>query len=359
MSMRDLFEKFTPPYIIQGGMGIGVSLSGLAAAVANARGIGIIATAGIGMNEPDFGSNFLEANIRVLRREIKKAREMTKGIIGVNIMVALTNYADMVEISIEEGVDLIISGAGLPLDLPKYLIEGCKTKLVPIISSARAAGLICKRWFGKFGYLPDAFVVEGPLAGGHLGFSVEQLSDPEFALEKLIPKVLDEIARFCEEHKVEVEIPVIAAGGIYTGADVHKFMQLGAAGVQMATRFVATHECDADIRFKQAYIDAKKEDLVIIKSPVGLPGRAIRNEFIDDLTTGKKKPFKCLFHCIKTCELEKSPYCISMALINAKKGKLKGGFPFAGANAYRVKKIISVEELMTAIKGEYENASSK
>jgi len=359
MSIKDLFGKLTPPYVIQGGMGIGVSLSGLASAVANAGGIGIIATAGIGMDEPDFGSNFLEANIRALRREIRKAREMTRGVIGVNIMVALTNYADMVKTSIEEGVDLIISGAGLPLDLPKYLIEGCKTKLVPIVSPPRAAGVICRRWYGKFGRLPDGFVVEGPLAGGHLGFSVEQLSDPEFALEKLVPKVLDEIARFCEEHKVEIEIPVIAAGGIYTGADIHKFIQLGAVGVQMATRFVATHECDADIRFKQAYIDAKKEDLVIIKSPVGLPGRAIRNEFIDALMDEKKKPFKCPFHCIKTCELEKSPYCISMALINAKKGKLKGGFPFAGANAYRVEEIVSVEELVSAIREEYEKASRK
>jgi nitronate monooxygenase len=359
MSMSDLFKRLTPPYIIQGGMGIGVSLSGLASAVANEGGIGIIATAGIGMDEPDFGPNFLEANVRALQREIRKAREMTKGIIGVNIMVALTNFADMVKTSIEEGVDLIISGAGLPLDLPKYLIEGCKTKLVPIVSPAKAAGVICKRWWGRYKRLPDAFVVEGPHAGGHLGFSVEQLSDPEFALEKLVPKVFDEVARFCEEHKIEIEIPVIAAGGIYTGADIHKFMQLGAAGVQMATRFVATHECDADIRFKQAYIDAKKEDLVIIKSPVGLPGRAIRNEFIDDLTAGKKKPFKCPFHCIKTCELEKSPYCISMALINAKKGKLKGGFPFAGANAYRVREIISVKELMATIREEYEDASQK
>jgi nitronate monooxygenase len=357
MSMRDLFSRLTPPYIIQGGMGIGVSLSGLASAIANAGGIGIIATAGIGMDEPDFGPNFLEANMRALRKEIRKAREATEGFIGVNIMVALTNFADMVRISIEEGVDLIISGAGLPTDLPKYLKEGCKTKLVPIVSSWRAAKIICQKWLRSFGKLPDAFVVEGPLAGGHLGFSVEQLDDLNYALEKLVPEVLEAVAPYCKEH--HVEIPVIAAGGIYTGADIHKFIQLGAAGVQMATRFVATHECDADIRFKQTYIDAKKEDLVIIKSPVGLPGRAIRNEFIDALMAGEKKPFKCPFHCIKTCELEKSPYCISLALINAKRGKLKGGFPFAGANAYRVKEIVTVKELMTAIREEYRDASQK
>jgi len=161
-------------------------------------------------------------------------------------------------------------------------------------------------------------------------------------LEKLIPEVVEAIIPFCEEHKVD--IPVIAAGGIYTGADIHNFMQLGAAGVQMGTRFVATHECDAISAFKQSYIEARKEDLVIIKSPVGLPGRAIRNQFLSDVEEGRKKPFKCPYHCIISCNCTDSPYCIALALINAKKGKLKKGFAFAGDNAYRVDRIISVKE---------------
>ena len=352
LTIKDLVAKIP---IIQGGMGIGISLSGLASAVANEGGVGVIATAGIGFHEPDALTNYKEANIRVLRREIRKAREATKGILGVNIMVALTDFAEQVKTSIEEGIDIIFSGAGLPLDLPKYLKEGFNTKLVPIISSARAAKAICKRWLQRFNTLPDAFVVEGPLAGGHLGFAPDQLDRPEFMLERLVPEVVVAVAPFCEEHKVE--IPVIAAGGVYTGADIHNFLQLGAAGVQMATRFVATHECDASIEFKKSYVEARKEDLVIIKSPVGLPGRAIRNQFMQDIENGKKKPFRCPYHCIISCNCTDSPYCIALALINAKKGKLKKGFAFAGNNAYKVDRIISVRELVASLLEEYRQAS--
>ena len=284
LSIGDLVARVP---IIQGGMGIGVSLSGLASAVANQGGVGVIATAGIGVLSPDREIGYVEASIKVLREEIRKAKEATKGILGVNIMVALTNFADMVETSIAEGVDVILSGAGLPLDLPKYLKEGVKTKLVPIISSAKAARIICKRWLTRYNMLPDAFVVEGPMAGGHLGFRSEQLDDPVYALEKIIPEVVEAVSVF--ERENGVKIPVIAAGGIYTGADILQFMKLGAAGVQMGTRFVATHECDADIEFKKAYIDAKKDDLIIIESPVGLPGRAIRNDFIESIRSGAEK----------------------------------------------------------------------
>ena len=352
LTIKDLVAKIP---IIQGGMGIGISLSGLASAVANEGGVGVIATAGIGFHEHDALTNYKEANIRVLRREIRKAREATKGILGVNIMVALTDFAEQVKTSIEEGIDIIFSGAGLPLDLPRYLKEGFNTKLVPIISSARAAKAICKRWLQRFNTLPDAFVVEGPLAGGHLGFAPDQLDRPEFMLERLVPEVVLAVAPFCEEHKVE--IPVIAAGGVYTGADIHNFLQLGAAGVQMATRFVATHECDASIEFKKSYVEARKEDLVIIKSPVGLPGRAIRNQFIEDIENGKKKPFRCPYHCIISCNCTDSPYCIALALINAKKGNLKKGFAFAGNNAYKVDRIISVRELVASLLEEYRQAS--
>ena len=352
LKIRDVVAKIP---IIQGGMGIGISLSGLASAVANEGGIGVIAAAMVGMHESDICTNFKEANIRALRKEIRKAREATEGILGVNIMVALTNFADMVKTSIEEGIDIIFAGAGLPLDLPKYLKKEVETKLVPIISSARAAKAICKRWLLRFNSLPDAFVVEGPRAGGHLGFNADQIDNPDFTLEKLVPEVIEALTPFREEHKVE--IPVIAAGGIYTGADIYNFLQLGAAGVQMATRFVATHECDADIRFKQSYLDAREEDLVIIKSPVGMLGRAIRNRFIEEVEDGKKKPFKCPYHCIISCNCTDSPYCIAMALANAKKGKLRHGFAFAGQNAYKVDRIVSVKELITSLLDEYRNVA--
>jgi nitronate monooxygenase len=351
LRIGDLVAKFP---IVQGGMGVGISLSGLASAVANEGGIGVIAAVMIGMLESDIYFNYKKANMRALRREIKNARELSSGIIGVNIMVALTNFEDMVRTSIEEGIDIIFSGAGLPLDLPSYRRDKTNPKLVPIISSARAAVAICKRWL-RYETLPDAFVAEGPLAGGHLGFHEEQIDDPDFALEKLIPEVIEAVIPFCK--KYDVEIPVIAAGGIYTGADIHKFLKLGAAGVQMATRFVTTDECDADIRFKQAYIDAKKEDLRMIKSPLGLPGRAIKNQFLDDVESGIRKPFKCPYHCIKTCNCTDSPYCIALALTNAKRGNLKSGFAFAGENAYRADQIVSIKELVATIREEYENAS--
>lgn len=343
--------------IIQGGMGVGISLSGLAAAVANQGGIGVIATAGIGMLESDSQTNYQEANKRNLRNEIRKARQKTNGILGVNIMVATTNFIDLVKTSIEEEIDIIFAGAGLPFDLPELLTKFCKTKLVPIISSAKAAKMIIKRWWSKYNYVPDAFVVEGPKAGGHLGFKPEQINNPDYALEKIIPEVIEEV----NSHKCEFDktVPVIAGGGIYTGEDIFDIMKLGVSGVQMASRFVTTHECDASIGFKNAYINAKKEDIGIINSPVGMPGRAILNDFTADAKAGKKTPFKCPFHCIKTCEYKSSPYCIAMALLNAKKGNLNNGFAFAGENAYRATQIKSVAEVFEDIKNEYAQAVMK
>jgi NAD(P)H-dependent flavin oxidoreductase YrpB (nitropropane dioxygenase family) len=343
--------------IIQGGMGVRVSLCQLAAAVANEGGIGVIATPGIGMLEPDYFSNYPEANIRALEKEIRKTRALTKGIFGVNILVALTNYVDLVKTSIEEGADIIFSGAGLPLSLPKFLQKNSKTKLVPIVSSARAARIIIRYWINKYRYLPDAIVVEGPKAGGHLGFNKENIDNPDYALEKLVLEVIRELKPFIKEYNKH--IPVIAAGGIYTGADIYRFLQLGVEGVQMATRFVTTHECDANIRFKEAYINAKQEDIIIIKSPVGMPGRAIRNSFLDKISRGEKRPFACPYHCLITCKLEDSPYCISNALMNAQKGNFKEGFAFCGLNAYLAKEIISVHELIEILKEEYAIASNE
>jgi nitronate monooxygenase len=342
--------------IIQGGMGVGISLSGLASAVAKEGGIGVISAAFPGISEPDISTNSAAANIRVLKNEIRKARKLTNGILGVNIMVALTNYSDMVRTSIAEGVDLIFVGAGLPLDLPGYLTKGAKTKLVPIVSSARAAKIICKKWLSRYDYLPDGFVVEGPKAGGHIGFKKSQIFDPDFSLELLLKEVIGIVREF-EKSGAEA-IPIIPAGGIFSGEDIHKFMKLGAAGVQLGTRFVATHECDADLAFKQLYVNSRNEDMVIIQSPVGMPGRAIRNTFLDEVEKGSKTPFKCPFHCIQTCDSQKSPYCIALALSNARKGKFKYGFAFAGENAYRVKEIISVKELLDSLKAEYTRAAA-
>ncbi len=341
--------------IIQGGMGVGISLSSLTSAVANEGGIGVIATAGIGQFEPDWYTNYNEANKRALRREIRKARANTTGIIGVNIMVALSDFDDLIQCAVDEGVNVLFLGAGLPIGLPKTLpldrLGELATKFVPIVSSARAAKIIFRGWEKRYNHLPDGVVVEGPLAGGHLGFKKEQINDPDYALEKILPDVVSVIEPYRE--KFSKSIPVIAAGGIYTGADIHKFMQLGAQGVQMGTRFVGTYECDASMEYKEAYLKCKKEDIVIIDSPVGLPGRAIQNKFLKDVSSGVKMLFKCPWKCLRTCDFKNVPYCIGRALTNAKKGDLENGFAFAGANAWRLDKIISVNELIETLVGEY------
>ncbi|MFC2112444.1 NAD(P)H-dependent flavin oxidoreductase [Bacteroidota bacterium] len=342
--------------VIQGGMGIGISRSGLAGAVANEGGVGVIAAAGIGMLEPDYAKNFIEANIRGLKKEIQKAKELTNGVLGVNIMVALTNFSDLVKTAISEQIDIIFAGAGLPLNLPQFLTKGSKTKLVPIVSSGRAAKLLCVKWKEQYNYLPDAIVVEGPKAGGHLGFKRMQLEDPEFELKKLLQDVLEEVKPFEKEYNTK--IPVIAAGGIYTGADIKEIMDLGASGVQMGTRFVTTDECDASLKFKQSYIDSHEEDMEIINSPVGMPGRAIRNEFIDKINRGEKRPVKCPYKCLKTCNIESTPYCIVAALVNAMKGNFYNGFAFAGSNAFIATKITSVKETMESLVQEFKDAIS-
>lgn len=328
--------------IIQGGMGVGVSMSGLASAVANEGGVGVISAAGLGLIHKNSALTYLQANIEGLKKEIRLAREKTKGVLGVNIMVAMSNFEDMVKTSISEKIDIVFSGAGLPLDLPKFLTKESKTKLVPIISSGRAAKLICDRWKSRYDYLPDAIVLEGPKAGGHLGFKREQLDNAQFTLEVLLKDVKEAVAEF--ELKYLKKIPIIAAGGIYTGSDICKILEQGADGVQMGTRFVTTSECDASDAFKQAYINATENDMEIIQSPVGLPGRAVFNGFIDKVKQGLKVPVKCPFHCIRTCDVTNSPYCIVSALYNAYKGNMEKGYAFGGSNAYLATKITSVKE---------------
>ena len=336
--------------IIQGGMGVAISRSKLAAAVAKEGAIGVISAAQIGFDQPDFETNTVEANKRALREEIRRAKEMSGNkIIGVNIMVALKNYADYVKVAIEEKIDLIISGAGLPTELPK-LVENTNVKIVPIVSSKKAAKVIMEMWEKKFNRRPDAIVVEGPEAGGHLGFKIEELEDIE---NHNLKDIVHDVLEYLKELKLS--IPVIPAGGIFTGRDIAEYLKMGASGVQMATRFVTTHECDASDAYKQAYIDAKKEDIQIIKSPVGMPGRAIRNEFIKRIEVEKDKITKC-YGCLRKCNPAEIPYCITKSLVNAVKGNIDDALLFVGSNAYRCDKIISVKELIDLLMLELKEA---
>lgn len=331
--------------IIQGGMGVGVSMHRLAGTVSKEGGIGVISTADIGYQEPDFNENPMAANLRAIGKEIKKAREIAgeDKILGVNVMVALRNYAEIVKECVKQKIDLIISGAGIPKDLPEY-VKGTKTKIAPIVSSLRCCKLIVEHWKKKYDYIPDMIVIEGPEAGGHLGFKESELISEDMPkLEDITTDVVDYIKDV--EKETGKEIPVIAAGGIWDGKDIKKFLDLGASGVQMATRFVATDECDASQEFKEAYVNAKQEDIKIIHSPVGMPGRAINNQFIQKEETQKSKIEKC-YGCIKTCNVKDAPYCITKALINSVKGNIEKGLIFCGSNVYKIKEIVSVHSLM-------------
>jgi nitronate monooxygenase len=361
MPVLSIGDKVATVPIVQGGMGVGISRAGLAAAVANCGGIGVIAAVGLDLLEGRERGRTKGMSSRLLQEEIAKAKSQTSGLIGVNIMVALSDYASLVTAAIEAEADLLFLGAGLPLQLseayPPQRLDYLSTRIVPIVSSGRAAELIFRHWSRKYGRIPDAVVVEGPKAGGHLGFRREQIDDPAFALEKLLPGVIEALLPFEQEYGKA--LPVIAAGGVYDGRDIHRMLRLGASGVQMATRFIATHECDADPAFKQALIDARQEDIAIIQSPVGLPGRAIRNGFIRDVEAGERKPFICPFKCLKGCDYKTAPYCIALALGNAQRGRLQEGFAFTGANGYRVDRLLSVAELIDELKEGYLAAAAK
>ena len=335
--------------IIQGGMGIRVSTAPLAAAVASCGAAGTIASVGLGQGTKENETDFLKASREGLEREIRRARELTRGIVGVNIMRALSNFADLVRTTVREKADFIISGAGLPLRLPG-LVEDSAIKLIPIVSSARAAKIIIRGWRKHYGRLPDAIIVEGPLAGGHLGFRAEDLQahgNGGNALEPLVAGVLEVAGEY--EQKSGGRIPVIAAGGVFDGKDVARFLRLGASGVQMATRFVATQECSVAEEFKQLYVAAGEDDLVIIPSPVGMPGRAIRTKFADRVVRGERISFKCTHRCLEACNPKTAPYCIIQALFNAASGDMDNAIVFAGSNVPRVKKIVPVGELLNEI----------
>ena len=325
--------------LIQGGMGVGVSLSGLAGAVAAAGGIGVISTAQIGYRDPDFDRHPIECNLKAIDDEIKKARVIARGgAIGVNIMVATKRYEDYVKAAAKSGADIIISGAGLPMTLPE--ISG-DAKIAPIVSSKKALSVISKYWDKKYNRKPDLVIIEGPMAGGHLGFSTEEIDEYTVTKTKNYDDEIRQIIALADE----LEVPVAVAGGVYDRDDMEHYLEMGAKAVQVATRFVTTRECDASDAYKQAYIDAKKEDIVIVKSPVGMPGRAIHNAFLDKVAAGERFMRGCR-QCVSTCNPETTPYCITEALVNAVKGNLDEGLIFCGSNACRAEKIESVSEIM-------------
>jgi len=339
--------------IIQGGMGVRVSLSSLASAVAEEGGIGTIASVGLGDIEAakhEFEKTCREA----LEKEIRKAKSMTNGHIAVNFMGVLSNIDDLVKTAVREGIKIIVYGAGLPIKLPG-LVEDSSVNLLPIVSSARVVELILRAWDRRYQRTADAIILEGPLAGGHLGFSEEQLNQPEkYSLENLLPEILEIVKAY--EDRYGKKIPVVVAGGIFNGKDIARMLSLGASGVQMATRFVCTVECGVSQEFKQSYIDAKEEDIVIIKSPVGMPGRAINNKFLKGLEIKGKLKIKCPYRCLSVCNVDKARYCIALALINSYFGDVDHGLIFCGQNAYRIDKIVTVKEIISDLLAELEAA---
>lgn len=354
LEIRDLKAEIP---VIQGGMGVGVSLSGLAGHVAKCGGIGIISTAQIGYQEPEFDQYPIETNLKAIKTQISRAKEIAEGgIIGVNIMVATRRYEDYVRAAKEAGAELIISGAGLPTALPA-LTGDSKTKIAPIVSSLKSASVICRLWDRKYNRCPDLVVVEGPKAGGHLGFSLDELKNmQEEDYETEIKRIIELVNKYSE--KYQYHIPVVVAGGIYDGKDMKHMLELGADGVQVATRFVTTWECDASESYKEAYLKAGKEDIQIVKSPVGMPGRAIRNQFVreteqssqsvlaeNERHSGTRKRWSC-HQCLEKCNPKEIPYCITDALINAVKGNTEHGLIFCGANAWRAEKMEHVSEIM-------------
>ena len=339
--------------IVQGGMGVRVSLASLAAAVAEEGGVGTISSVGLG----DFEAaqqEYERISREALQEEIRKARAMTQGVLAVNFMGVLSNVEDLLRTAVREGIEIIVFGAGLPMRLPK-IVDDPEVNLVPIVSSARGAELILRGWAKRFERTAGAIILEGPLAGGHLGFTVEQLEHLEdYTLESLVPELVEVVKPF--EDRFGSKIPIIAGGGIFDGKDIARMLSLGAAGVQMATRFVCTVECDASAEFKQTYLDAMEEDIVIIKSPVGLPGRAVRNKFLKGLETVDKLQINCPYHCLTVCKVAEARFCIAQALVNAYQGDIDHGLVFCGQNAHRIDKIITVKELIAELVGELQAA---
>lgn len=339
--------------LIQGGMGVGVSMGGLAGAVAAEGAMGTLSTADAGWNEPDFAAHPQQANLRALRREVQRAKRLAAGagLVAVNAMVATRQYADSVRTALEAGADAIVSGAGLPLELPA-LAEGFEALLAPIVSGPRAAQLICRTWAKRYGRVPDFVVLEGCQAGGHLGFEeADLLSGRCTPLSRLIPEVLAALRPF--EEKFGRAIPLFCAGGVATGAEMARCTRLGAAGAQLATRFIATEECDAGQGYKDVLLAARPEDLRIIHSPVGMPGRAVNSPLVQRLAAGMRQPPAHCSGCIKSCRPAETPFCITHALIEAVKGNWEEGLFFSGSRVDLVDRMRTVPDLIDELMKEW------
>lgn len=342
-------KKISLP-IVQGGMGVGVSRSKLASAVINCGGIGTISASQIGFTEPNFNQNPKQAaiaNVNALKKEIAKVRATSQGFLAVNILTASRQYAGLAQAAVEAGADGIVSGAGLPLDLPAYT-QGTETANIPIVSSSRALNLICKRWAKRYGVKPDAVVVEGPMAGGHLGVKYEELSNQQ--QEDNLDKRFLDVKHYCQEQGLD--IPIIVAGGIFDRSDAKKYFDLGVDAIQVGTRFIGTEECDADEKFKQKFIDSAQEDIRYVKSPVGYPARAFKNQMTADLDKGNIPVEQCL-GCVIPCggKVPRTPYCITEKLVAAVKGDVTNGLVFTGANGYRINQITTVQAVIEDLLG--------
>lgn len=354
--------KTLPLPILQGGMGVGVSLERLAGAVAACGGMGTISTAACGYAEPDYAQDPNGANLRALERQVRRAKDLARGagLVAVNAMVATTQYADSVRTALKAGVDAVVCGAGLPKDLPAIAAEvpDSGAALAPVVSGGRAAGLICKLWDRHYRRVPDFMVLEGPLAGGHLGFSREEAQAAQAgrskSLSALLREVLDALAPFRE--KYGRDIPVFVAGSVKGGREMRRYMDEGAAGAQFATRFIATEECDASPAYKQILLDAKPEDITIVQSPVGMPGRALRSPLIRRVEAGTQPKIRRCVNCLTPCDPARSPYCISAALIAAMRGDWENGLFFCGAGAGEVNALSTVKAQMDQIMNEWRAA---
>ena len=348
------------PYpIIQGGMGIGISWDRLAGNVARSGCVGIVSAIGTGYRypglartragRPDQPENL--QNTEALQRILKDALAIADGhgAVGVNILCAINEYERVVRESVDAGAQLIISGAGLPLALPDYVGDR-DVALVPIVSSARALKLICKTWERKYHRLPDAVVLEGPESGGHQGFSLEQCGDPAFSLDALLPSVV-------EERNLWGDFPVIAAGGVWDRADIDRLMAMGAGGVQMATRFIGTFECDAHPNFKEVILRSSKATIALHGSPVGMPARGVMTALHHRIVAGTAPKIKCISNCVSPCEHGKGAlrvgYCIADSLGDSRGGDMESGLFFTGSNGWQLNELLPVRDLVGEISCDY------
>ena len=331
--------------LIQGGMGVRISGGSLAGHVARCGGVGLVAAAGIALNSPFYdGSNYLQAEPEAIKAELAKAYTIAPdGVIGVNVMVALADFETLVGAAIEGGAKIIVCGAGLPMTLPGLTAHAPDVALVPIVSSVRAAQLIAKKWDKGYNRLPDAVVVEDPdTAGGHLGEKLENIGNGSYDHYATIREIKDFF--FTEYGR---DVPIIAAGGIWDRADLLNALEQGADGVQMASRFVATVECDAADSFKQAYLECRKEDIGLIMSPAGLPGRAILTNEAEIVLYDQIQGSDCGNGCLKKCTYKESGerFCIVKALDRSQRGDVQTGLVFCGSNAWRTDRISTVREI--------------